>query len=215
MSNRAGVGWYGSPWTLAAFGALVLLNVGALSAWPGGTADLPALLQFDGAAIRAGEWWRLLTGNLVHWGPEQFALDLGAFLALGLLYERYFRGLYPWLLLCLAAAVGVAGLLFWEEHTQCRGLSGVSAGQFAAALCVEVALAWRSPRRWLWAAPATAIFLTWLISQGTTGWSVVGALSPSSSVRPAPLAHAAGALAAVAFVGVMTLAGRRPQAPRP
>jgi rhomboid family GlyGly-CTERM serine protease len=215
MPARQTEGWpYACPWTLGLAVVLLLLNLGLFSWGPWDAKEWLVRVQFDGVAIRAGEWWRLLTGNLVHWSPEHFALDAGAFLVLGLLYERHFGGLYPWLLLWLALAVGVAGLLFWDERTLCRGLSGVNGGQLAAALCVELALAWRSPRRWLWVAPATAIFLFWLIYESATGRFFVGALFLSGPARPAPLAHAAGAVAAAAFVGAMSLVGWRPAATR-
>jgi membrane associated rhomboid family serine protease len=185
--------WRPCGWTLGISALVLLLNLGLFSWGPWDAKEWLVGLQFDGVAIREGEWWRLLTGNLVHWSPEHFALDGLAFLALGLLYERYFGRLYP-------LGVGIAGLLFWDERTLCRGLSGVNGGQFAAALCVEFVLSWRSPRRWLWVAPATAIFLFWLIYESVTGRFFAGALFLSGAARPAPLAHAAGAVAAVGFI---------------
>src|SRR5438445_11328024 len=104
MPARQTEGWpYACPWTLG-LAVVLLLNPGLFSWGPWDAKEWLARLQFDGVAIREGEWWRLLTGNLVHWSPEHFALDAVAFLVLGLLYERYFRGLYPCLLLWLALA---------------------------------------------------------------------------------------------------------------
>jgi rhomboid family GlyGly-CTERM serine protease len=198
--------WLGSVrWTLALSVLVLVVNLGLFSGGPWQTKARLLALQFDGAAIREGDWWRLLTGNLVHWSPEHFYLDGGVFLVLGLLYERHYRGLYPLLLLVSALAVGVAGVLFWDERTLCRGLSGVNGGQFAAALCVEWVRAWRSPPRWLWVGPATAIFLFWLAWESCTGRFFGGALFLSGDARPAPLAHLAGSAGALAVVAVAWL----------
>jgi rhomboid family GlyGly-CTERM serine protease len=200
-------------WTILLLALVLLLNLGLFSWGPWEAKEWLVALQFDGAAIRAGEWWRLLTGNLVHWSPEHLFLDGTAFVALGLLYERHFGRFYPLLLLTAALAVGVAGLLFWDERTLCRGLSGVNGGQFAAALCVEWVLAWRRPRRWWWVGPATALFFFWLIWEGLTGRFFAGALFFSADAKPAPLAHAAGASAAFAFVALIAVVARWKPAP--
>jgi rhomboid family GlyGly-CTERM serine protease len=198
----------GALWTLRLAAVLLLLNSGLFLRgffepmyWLVG-------LQFDGAAIRAGEWWRILTGNLVHWSPQHFFLDGAAFLVAGLLGERYSRGLYPWLLLVTALAVGVAGLWCLPEGTLMRGLSGVNAGQFAALACVECVRAYRRPRRWLYVVPATALFLTWLIYGAVTGRFFAGALFFSEGGKVAWWAHLTGAATAATFVLLVGLAGR-------
>src|SRR5262245_50463251 len=40
-------------------------------------------LQYDRARVEAGEVWRLLTGQMVHWTARMAALDLGMVLGLG------------------------------------------------------------------------------------------------------------------------------------
>jgi rhomboid family GlyGly-CTERM serine protease len=165
-------------------------------------------LQFDGAAIRAGEWWRVLTGSLVHWSPQHFFLDGAAFLVAGLLGERCYHGLYPWLLLFTALAVGVAGLWCLPEDARMRGLSGVNAGQFAALVCAEWVGACRQPRRWLYVAPATVLFLTWLIYGAVTGRFFAGTLFFPEGGKVAGCAHLTGAAAATAFVLLVRLFGR-------
>jgi membrane associated rhomboid family serine protease len=148
-------------WTLGVCAVLVLCNLGLFVDSPP-LWGLLAGLQFDGEAVRAGEWWRLLTFNLVHWTPRHFLLNLVVFLGVGWLYEPYLRRWYPWLLLGSGAAVGLGLWLWLPERSLCRGVSGVIAFQVAAALTVEFALAWREPRRWLWLAPVVVLFVVWL-----------------------------------------------------
>jgi membrane associated rhomboid family serine protease len=142
---------------------LLLLNVGLF------LPDLPFLsqlltgLQFDSAAICQGEWWRLLTFNLVHWTPRHFALNLFVFLGVGLIYERLLRAWYPWLLCLSGAAIGLGLWLCYPSALRCRGLSGVVACQVAAALWVEVGLARGERRRWLWLAPVVGLLVVWLL----------------------------------------------------
>jgi rhomboid family GlyGly-CTERM serine protease len=103
--------------------------------------------------------WRLVTGNLVHWSRPHFFLDVGVFLILGLMFERSIGSSFPWLLVAMSLASGLAGLALWPPETRCRGLSGVDSGLFAAALVVEGRLALQDRARWLWVAPAAAIFI--------------------------------------------------------
>jgi membrane associated rhomboid family serine protease len=147
--------------TLGVCAALVLCNLGLF-------VDAPPLwgllagLQFDGEAVRAGQWWRLLTFNLVHWTPRHFLLNLAVFLGVGWLYEPHLGRWYPWLLLGSGAAIGLGLWLGLPERSLCRGVSGVIAFQVAAGLGVEFALARREPRRWLWLAPVVVLFVVWL-----------------------------------------------------
>lgn len=208
MADREPMGWWaGVAWTLVLSALLVLLNAGLFSWAPEGLAHVPALLQLDVAAVRQGEWYRLLTGNLVHWDPQHFYLDGAAFLVAGLLGERYYRNLYPLLLLTTALVVGVAGLWCLPERAVLRGLSGVNAGQFAALVIVECLLAYRHPLRWLWVAPASLLFLTWLIYGATTGRFFAGALFMQEGGEVAAWAHVAGAVAAVVVVVLAAVTG--------
>jgi rhomboid family GlyGly-CTERM serine protease len=196
-------------WTLLLTGAIVVLNLGLFPGFEGQGGELLTALQYNGTAIREGQVWRLLTGNLVHWSLEHFFLDWLAFLALGLLYGRRFGRSYPWLLLWIAAVVGLAEWLFWPEQTLCRGLSGVTAGQFAAALWLECTVALRTPSRWLWVAPAAAIFLFWLAYGAVTGHGFF-------VTDVAALAHMSGAAAAVSFCLVLSLTSQMASStPRP
>jgi rhomboid family GlyGly-CTERM serine protease len=90
------------------------------------------LLQYDRDAVQSGEFWRLVTGNLVHWGREQFWLDAGAFLVIGLLFEPKLGRRTLWLILSSSVAVGAGIFLLLPDLQTYRGLSGVDGGLFAA-----------------------------------------------------------------------------------
>jgi rhomboid family GlyGly-CTERM serine protease len=189
---------YGCTWTVGLSVLVLLLNSGLFSWSPALARALLDQLQFDGVAIRDGEYWRLLTGNLVHWTPPHLFFDLTGFMVLGLLYERSFRRSYPVLIVVTALAVGIVGLVCWPEGTRMRGLSGVDWGLVAAGLCLELARARRAPARLFWVLPATTIFLYALIYQEVTGRFLFR--SSSGNERLAPFVHAAGALSAIVFV---------------
>ena len=103
-------------------------------------------------------------------------------------------------MLLAGLAVGGGMLLFLPQMSLYRGLSGVDSGQFAAAVCAEVCLARRDVRRWLWIAPAAALFLLKIVSECATGQMFFGTESLGDIGDPVPLAHAAGTVAAVVFL---------------
>jgi len=200
--------WKDLHWTLGLCAAMALCNLGLFAGTGPIFERLISLLEYDRGAILDGQLWRLLTGNLVHWSREHFLLDVGAFAVVGLLYERHLGRHYPWVLLVCGLAVGGGMLVFLPEMSIYRGLSGVDSGQFAAAVCVEFHLARRDVRRWLWVAPAAAVFLLKIVSECATGQMFFGTESLGNIGDPVPLAHAAGTMAAVAFL----LAGSTPAA---
>jgi rhomboid family GlyGly-CTERM serine protease len=180
---------------------VVVLNVGLFGGIDTRGRSVLAALQFDSMAIRDGQLWRLLTGNLVHWDQQHFFMDGIAFLALGLWSERGFGRSYPLLLLGAALLVGIVGLVYWPQQTLCRGLSGITAAQFAAALGAEVLEARQNPSRWLWLAPAIVLFLAWLVHGSVTGKSLLAVgLNRSENQQVAVLAHLAGVGTGVGYV---------------
>ena len=188
--------WMSCRWTLGLVAAMAVLNLGLFPNAPEAFARLIADLQFDRQAILAGQLWRLATGNLVHWSVEHFFLDVGAFLVVGLLYERRLPRSYAWILLASGVAVGCSLLIFQPEMCIYRGLSGVDSGQFVAALGVEFWLARRHPARWIWVAPAAAVFAAKILYECTSGQTFFGTESLGNIGLPIPLAHAAGVLGA-------------------
>jgi rhomboid family GlyGly-CTERM serine protease len=193
MQERRPSYWYhGRTWTLSLCAAMALVNLGLLPHAPVVGRSLIGWLEFDRTAILHGQVWRLLTGNLVHWSPEHFLLDVGVFLVVGLIYEPAIRRRYPWLLLASALSVGLGVLVLLPEIRIYRGLSGVDSGQFVLALSVEIGLAWHERRRWLWLAPALSIFAVKILWGNATGRMFFGTETLGNIGLPIPLAHAAG-----------------------
>ena len=192
--------WHAFRWTLLLTALISVANVDLLPAAHGWFGGLTEWLQFDRDAILAGQLWRLVTGNLVHWSMEHFLLDVGAFLVVGLMVEGYLKQNYAWILLASAVAVGCGVLAFAPEMTVYRGRWVTVRDQFAAALCVESAAALRDRRRWIWVAPAMSIFVIKIVYECTSGQMLFGTESLGDIGIPTPVAHAAGAAAAVALV---------------
>lgn len=115
----------------AAIGIIALL----LEALPGAG----ELLEFDRERILAGEFWRTLTGQVVHWSESHLLWNVvgAGLLAIG------FRELPArfWAIAGSAAALGIATGLLLETPPldEYRGLSGVLYGWLVAALLARSA----------------------------------------------------------------------------
>jgi rhomboid family GlyGly-CTERM serine protease len=89
------------------------------------------VLQYDRAAMLDGQWWRALTGHMVHWSGEHLFWDVAMFAVLGWVLER--RGARQFALAGVAAAGTISGVLWFAqpEMPTYRGLSGVDTALFA------------------------------------------------------------------------------------
>lgn len=97
-------------------------------------------LRYDRAAILHGQWWRLLTGNLVHMGWPHLWLNLAGLLLVWLLFKDQIPD-RVWVISLLVSSLGVGlGLLWGAPHLAWYvGLSGALHGLFTtgALLCVR------------------------------------------------------------------------------
>lgn len=86
---------------------------------------LAAAAELDLAAVAAGQWWRILSCHLAHWGWPHWAGDISALVGLWWLAENRIRWVLP---MCLAAAVAVSltVILTAGEVMSYRGMSGVN-----------------------------------------------------------------------------------------
>jgi rhomboid family GlyGly-CTERM serine protease len=206
-----------APWTTGLGLVVVLLNLGLVVPWID-----PATLEFDRRAVERGEVWRLLTGSLVHWSFGHLVLDLGALLAVGLLCEEGLGRRYAIILAAAFVAVALV-VLVAPEVERYRGLSGVDAGQYAAALAAEIRRQWRSSRGTNaapasrrcagFALPAAAalLFAVKLAVEWSTGRLVLPTPGLGDLGVPLPLAHLAGVAGALvgAVAADRTTARRR------
>ncbi len=113
-------------WVIAALlGVCLLLGVGG--------DELRELLRYERDAIHSGEYWRLVSGHLVHLGFGHLWPNLVALAVIGLLFEGVFRNA-DWLRVGVASAAAIDLGLYTLEPTVLWyvGLSGVLHGFVAA-----------------------------------------------------------------------------------
>ena len=160
------------------------------------------------------EWWRPLTGHLVHGSSLHLLLNLSFFVPLGLLHERQV-GTFRFLLECGSLAACVAGgvrLLHSNWETYC-GLSGVVYGLLTVVLLAHAGA--RGCRRsnpglsvphYFDAGVVFALAAKSIFEYVNGGW-LTGAstLTPSLGVIYLPGSHGAGIAAGL----VLALACRR------
>jgi rhomboid family GlyGly-CTERM serine protease len=176
------------PWTFLVMG-LAALIIQFFPAWRDG-------LLYDRDALQAGQWWRIWTGHLVHFGWGHFVADAGLFLILGAqLQVRH--ACFARLALLLMPAF-VSAVIYWFDPTMIRygGLSAVNLGL----LLFFAAQGWqRNWTDWFW--PAVLLIyvgeVIFEILQGGQGGGMIRFDDPGIHVATsAHLASAAYALLA-------------------
>ncbi len=150
-------------------------------------------LEYDRAAIAAGELWRLLTCHWTHWSGEHLIWDALVFALLVALAWSHGRAR---LLAALGAAALAIPLAVWTllpAMERYRGLSGLDATLFvllaAALLRRDLAAGGR-----LRAAVALALLLAFAgkVAYETLTASTLFVDAASSGFIPVPLAHTVG-----------------------
>lgn len=182
-------GIYGGPAAIGLLAALLEL----------GGERFRVLLRYDRDAVMAKEFWRLVTGHLVHLGPSHMLMNVFALGVLAVIFGRLLRTI-DWIVVGLMAALAIDAGLYWlsADIGWYVGLSGVLHG-FWAAGCV-LAIAARSRE---------AIVLTLLIL-GKLGFeAVIGPIALTGEVAGGPVvtvAHAYGAAGgALAALGLLAI----------
>jgi rhomboid family GlyGly-CTERM serine protease len=106
---------------------IVMLVVCAVLALGGD--QMRELARYDRAALGVGEYWRLVSGHLVHLGWGHLWPNLAALIVIALLLEGTFRSI-DWVVIGLASAAAIdVGLLTVDTEVEWYvGLSGVLHG---------------------------------------------------------------------------------------
>lgn len=149
----------------------------------------PDLLMYDRADIAAGEWWRLVTGHLVHGDLGHLAANVLALVILGGVLESLQRlGIKTLLLLVMFGAIVIDAMLWLKLPGLDRycGFSGVLNTLFVAAVYRQ----WRDTRDWLYGALVIGGLGKIAIESGSAG-----AVLPLSSLPSVTEAHFAGFVA--------------------
>jgi rhomboid family GlyGly-CTERM serine protease len=155
-------------------------------------------LIYDRDAISGGEWWRLITGNLVHLSAMHLTFDALALLVAGTIMElrgdRYVGFVY----FMAGAVVGVVVYVTSPELQYYGGLSGVVTA-VVVYLCLE---GLRDTGGWRW----LCLFGMTLVAvkigiEFRLGKSLLAA-TVSQPFVPVPVSHLAGAFTAFFAFGM-------------
>jgi rhomboid family GlyGly-CTERM serine protease len=129
-------------------GLALLCVCGALLLIQSGGSTAQAALRYDRDGLLAGQWWRLISGHVIHLGFEHALLDVAGLILMWALFARDYS-IRAWLLIVTLSVVGVdAGLWLFSSTTQWYvGSSGVLHGVLAAGTCAH--LRRRDPDGWV------------------------------------------------------------------
>ncbi len=149
-------------------------------------------MRYERAAVLDGEYWRLLTGHLVHGSVAHLLLNVLGTALVSTLFSRDYT-VRQWLIVLLASVVSIdAGFVLFEPQLQWYvGLSGVLHGVLAAG-----AVAW-----WRHETKPLALALT-LVVIGKLAWEQWQGALPLSGDMPVIVdAHLYGAIGG--FLGAL------------
>lgn len=159
------------------------------------------LLRYDRDAILdAGEYWRLVTGHLVHDSFRHLALNLAGLAGLVALFPRHYSW-RNWLWIGLASVVAIdVGFVWNEPHLEWYvGLSGLLHGVLTAGT-----IAW-----WRFESKALAFALTIVVIAKLAWEQLHGALPLSGDMMVIVAAHLYGAIGGALAGGAFWLAQQR------
>ena len=138
----------------------------------------------------AGEWWRLVTGHLVHIDLWHLLLNAVGGIALWVLFRRDFS-VRQLIIVCVMAVLAIdLGLWYFSSLQQYAGLSGVLHGVAAAGIWILI----RARDRWGWVLAAMGLLK--LAIENSSAPAMLDALN-----RVATEAHILGAIGGL--VGVL------------
>ncbi|HZP59688.1 MAG TPA: rhombosortase [Opitutaceae bacterium] len=192
------------PWTfllLAVIALAIEINFSAHGSWR-------ELLLYDRSAVARGEWWRLWTGHLVHFGWPHFVADTGLFVILGFLLENRHPVLSRVALVFLPLVISGSLFLFDPAMARYGGLSAVDLGLLVFLACAGWQRNWVD---WFWPA-VLAIYVGEIIFEATYGRGHGGGMIrfDDPAVRVATAAHIPGAI----FGCLLSFATRRKEPKR-
>jgi rhomboid family GlyGly-CTERM serine protease len=145
-------------------------------------------LEYRREAVAAGELWRLLTGQLVHWSTAMWVADVTVLVVAGFLLARRAPRLALTCVPISALAVAAAVHVLAPGLARYRGSSGIATA-LVVACALELARTPGASRRV--AIAGLALGTAKLAYEVATGASLSSGTLPPG-VRVAPVAHFAG-----------------------
>lgn len=188
------------PWFTACLASVMLALYGAMGPQPG-------LLMYDRAGIATGEWWRLVTGHLVHADLGHLVVNVLALVILGGVLESLQRLGIKTLLLLVSFGIVVIDAALWLDLpglVRYCGFSGILNALFIAAVYEQ----WRDTGDWVYPALAVGGLGKIAIESGSAG-----AVLPLSSLPSVTEAHFAGFVAGLVLCSLTAIWAKRCDAP--
>lgn len=153
------------------------------------------LLSLEPTRVSAGEFWRLLTANLVHFGWMHTLMNAAALLLCALaFFTEYSLKKFSLLLLWCCAGVGIGIYLFNPEYSPYAGLSGAIHGLIVTGLLIT-----RAYPIWI-RVVALGLVLAKLVQENSAGYEATD-LQALLPVAVAVESHLYGAIAGLVFTG--------------
>lgn len=120
IKNRISMQWNHGLWLFILLLSAYLQASGQVPHW-----------RYDLALIKSGDYWLLLSGNIVHLNWAHWGLNIAGLAIVAFFFSTY-GSLLHWLLVIFIAAIFVGLGLYWfnPEVTTYVGLSGVLHGLF-------------------------------------------------------------------------------------
>lgn len=160
------------------------------------------LLSLEPNKVYVGEYWRLLTANLVHFGWIHTAMNAAALLLCVLaFFTDYSLKRFSFLLLWCCAGVGLGIYLLNPEYSPYAGLSGAIHGLIVAGL-----LQTRAYPLWI-RTVLLGLLIAKLVDENRADYEATD-LQVLLPVAVAVESHLYGALAGLAFAGIEWLLQR-------
>ena len=162
-------------------------------------------LQLDMEQAFGGEFWRIITGHVTHYGSSHLFWDLLMFVVLGAVCERRCGVLYGPALAMMAVVISASIAIGCPQIGVYRGLSGLDTGLFAWFVADQAVQAVRR-REWgsagIWLAMGGGL-LCKLGFEWATGATL---FVDSDGFVPLVQSHLAGLIAGVgAFIGAKVI----------
>ena len=167
-------------------------------------------LQYDRAGAGSGQFWRPITGQLVHWSPRMTLLDLGVLAISGIWLELRSRWLAVGIVLLAGCMVAAAIHFLAVNVTIYRGSSGVATATVTA-LALLITFDRRNSRMLRVLGLLSVLLLGAKLILETTYGTVIEVGQLPEGIRLAAVAHQFGALAGFVSAATWLVASSRMQ----